>query len=37
VLVHEVAGSLMVWDTVARNYILIFSLLSKFGFSFCSP
>ena len=30
----EGAGSLMVWETVARNYLFIFSLLSKFGFSF---
>jgi hypothetical protein len=34
VLVQEGAGSLMAWETVARNYLFIFSLLSKFGVSF---
>jgi len=27
----------MVWETVARNYFFIFSLLLKFGFSFAVP
>jgi len=36
VLVHEGAGSLMVWETVARNYFFIFFCSRKFGFSFCS-
>ena len=35
-LAREGAGSLTVWETVARNYFFIFSLLSNFGFSFCS-
>jgi hypothetical protein len=34
VLVHEGHGYLMVLKTGARNYLFIFSLLSKFGFSF---
>jgi len=34
--VYEGAGSLMVWETVPRNYFFIFSLLLKSGFSFCS-
>jgi len=32
VLVREGAGSLMVWETVARNYFFNFSLLSNLGF-----
>ena len=31
--VREGAGSLMVWETVARNYFFIFSLLPNFGYS----
>jgi len=29
--------ALIVWERVARNYFFVFSLLSKFGLSFCSP
>ena len=36
-LVHEGTGSLMVLETVARNYFFIFSLMSKFEFSFSVP
>jgi len=32
-LVRKGAGSLVVWETVARNYFFIFSLLPKFGYS----
>jgi len=36
-LVRESAGSLMVWETVARNYLFIFSMLSILGFLFTVP
>jgi len=37
VLVREGAGSLVVWERVARNYFFIFSLLSNLGFLFAVP